>query len=83
MHQVDWEPSALDMLALICLQKPNRWPEINSAADIIEFRLQRDPISHSRHVAEELRRIDVSPLAAYFAVTGSQVTIGSLRWIGG
>jgi hypothetical protein len=64
------------------VQHPTRWADINGAVDLIDYRLQRDPLTHGHHVAEGLRRIDSSPLAAYFTMSGPKVTIESLRWIG-
>lgn len=82
MYQGDWEASALDRLADLCLQHQTRWADINGAVDIIEYRLQRDPVAHSRHVAEELRRIDLPPVTVYFTMSGTVITIESLGWIG-
>jgi hypothetical protein len=79
MFHVDWDDPALDMLADLCLRYQHRWADINGAVDSIEFRLQRDPLSLSRHIAEELRRIDSSPLAVYFSVAGTRITIESVR----
>jgi hypothetical protein len=80
MYQVEWEAAALEDLASVCLQHPSRWADINGAVDIIDYLLQRDPISRSRHIADELRRIDSLPLSAYFAIIGTIVTIASVRW---
>jgi hypothetical protein len=82
MFQVEWEEPALDDLADLCLLHTDRWADINGAADISEYRLQRDPLKHSHHVAEGLRRIDLSPLAIYFTMNGTTITVESLRWIG-
>jgi hypothetical protein len=80
MYQVEWENAALDDLAATCLLHPSRWADINGAVDIIELLLQRDPISRSRHIADELRRIDSHPLSAYFAISGTTVTSESVHW---
>ena len=82
MWQVYWQAPALDDLADVCVLHPDRWADVNGAADLIEYRLQRDPLAHSRHVAEGLRRIDLSPLAVYFTTSGTTITIESVRWIG-
>jgi hypothetical protein len=82
MFQVEWEAPALDGLADMCVLHVDRWADINGAVDIIEYRLQRDPVKHSRHIAEGLRRIDSSPLAIYFAISGTTITVDSVHWIG-
>jgi hypothetical protein len=82
MFQVEWESSALDGPADLCVVHRDRWAEINGAVDIIEYRLQHAPLTNGRHVAEGLHRIDSSPLALYFTMTGSAITIESVRWIG-
>jgi hypothetical protein len=80
MYQVQWDASALDGLADLCVRHPDRWADINGAVDIIEYLLQRDPLSRSWHIAEELRRIDSPPLSVYFTMTGASITIESVRW---
>jgi hypothetical protein len=82
MYQVEWDTPALDDLAELCIQHPTRWADINGAVDIIKYRLERDPVQASQAVAEGLRRIKSSPLAAEFPVNGPTATIESLRRVG-
>jgi hypothetical protein len=64
------------------LQYIDRWADINGAVDLVEYRLQRKPLQFSQHLAEGLRRIDVAPLAVYFTISGTTITIESVRWTG-
>ncbi len=73
MHQIGWQSSGLEALADLCVQHPDRWADINGAVDIIEYNLQRDPIKHSHHVAEGLRRTHSAPLVAYFTIHGTRI----------
>ena len=82
MFRLDWEDAAFDGLADFCILHKDRWGDINGAVDVIEYRLQRNPLAHSREVAEGLRRIDLPPLALFFSVTGREITIVSVGWIG-
>ncbi len=81
MHQLEWEGAALESLAAVCVAHKDRWADINGAVDIIEYAIQQDPLGRSHHVAEGLRRSDLPPIAVYFAVSGSTVTIEAVRWI--
>jgi hypothetical protein len=81
MYQIEWEATGLAALADLCLQHRERWADINGVVDIIEYLLGRDPLSRGRHIAEGLHRIDSPPLAAYFTINGTSITIESIRWI--
>jgi hypothetical protein len=82
MFQIAWMDAAFDGLANLCLLHQDRWDDINSAVDIIEYRLQRNPLTHSGEVSEGLRRIDLRPVAVCFSISGTTVTIESIGWIG-
>jgi hypothetical protein len=81
MFQVEWEAPALDGLADFCVVHPDKWADINGAVDLIEYRLQRDPLKFGHHIAEGLRRIIFRPLTVFFTINGSTVTIESVRWV--
>ena len=54
MFQVDWELSATDQFAAICVAYHSRWADINDADNNIAQQLQRDPLKFSQPVAEGL-----------------------------
>ena len=82
MHEVAWADTAIDGLAELCLHYADHWAEINSAVDIIEYRLRRSPMEHSRLISEGLWRIDITPIAICFTISPSDLTIESIGWIG-
>ena len=82
MHEIEWPEAATDSLAEISLVYRKRWREIDTAVDLIEARLRRDPLAHSIDIAEGLRRIDSPPVALYFSIDGSTILIESVHWIG-
>jgi hypothetical protein len=59
MFQIAWMDASIDGLADLSLLHQDRWADINSAVDLVEYRLQRNPLAHSGEVSESLRRIDV------------------------
>ena len=81
MHEIAWTDSGFEGLAELCLLHPIRWADINSAVDLIEYRLQRKPFAYSHEVSEGLRRIDVRPIAVCFSISGTSITIESIGWI--
>ena len=82
MFAVDWEPSATDQFAAICVAHPTRWKDINDADNDITQKLQRDPLKYSQPVSEGLRRIISDPVVAFFSIDGKQVTVEAVGWIG-
>jgi hypothetical protein len=81
MYQIGWDEDSIDGLALLSLLHPERWADINSAVDLIEFRLQRFPMTFASEVSEGLWRIDVEPIGISFTVAGKHITIESIGWI--
>ena len=81
MFHVEWEPSALDALATICLDHPDRWSDIDAAENDIDYKLRKNPVHFSQPVAEELRRIISHPLAVYFSVINTHVNVEGVGWL--
>jgi hypothetical protein len=81
MFRVDWQPSATDDLAAICLNHQDRWNDIDAAENDIDYRLRKNPIHFSQPVAEGLRRVISEPLAIYFSVSGNQISIAGVGWL--
>jgi hypothetical protein len=82
MYQIGWSDNAIDGLAVLALLHQNRWADINSAVDLIEYRLQRYPMAYGREVSEGLWRIDVEPIGISFTLSGQHITIESIGWMG-
>ena len=82
MNQIGWTDAGLDGLAEICMLHQDLWADINRAVDVIEYRLQRNPLAHSEEISEGLRRIDIWPVAVCFSISGMNGTIESIGWIG-
>jgi hypothetical protein len=81
MLNVEWQPSALDDLAAICLDHPHRWNDIDTAANDVDYKLRKNPTHFSQPVAEELRRILSHPLAVYFSIAENQITVEAIGWL--
>ncbi len=82
MYEIGWEEDAIDGLATLSLLHPGRWAEINAAVDLIEFRLERFPMTFANEVSEGLWRINVPPVGISFTIAGKDITIESIGWIG-
>lgn len=82
MFAVDWELSATNDFAVICMQHTDRWHDINVADNDIDTKLRRDPLHSSQLVSEGLRRIISVPLAVYFSVDGNFIHVEAVGWIG-
>ena len=81
MFQVEWEPSATDDLAAICLNHTDRWSEITAADNDIDDKLRKNHFHFSQPVAEGLRRIVSNPLIVYYSVTGNRISVAAVGWI--
>lgn len=81
MYQISWTDMAFDGLADLSLVHQDRWSEINSAVDLIEYRLSRKPVEYSHEVSEGLRRIDVRPVAVCFSLDQMSIVIESVGWV--
>jgi hypothetical protein len=82
MYDIEWKDAAIDGLAQLSLSYPSRWADINSAVNLIEYRLRRFPMAYSNEVSEDLWRIDVDPIAICFTMSDQSITIESVGWIG-
>ncbi len=82
MYQIGWDAAAIDGRAMLSLLYQGRWTEINSAVDLIEHRLQRYPMPFGREVSEELWRIDVEPISITFTISGQDIFVESIGWLG-
>jgi hypothetical protein len=65
---VTWGNDALQELARVWLDSRGR-AAIDAAAMRIDAELSRDPHLKGEEVAEGLRRVDISPLRAYFVIS--------------
>ena len=81
MFHVDWQPSALDDLAAICLDNPHRWNDIDGAENDVDYKLRKNPVHFSQPVAEELRRILSHPIAVYFSIADNQISVEGVGWL--
>jgi hypothetical protein len=45
MYQIGWDEAAVDGLAMVSVLHSDRWADINSAVDFIEYRLRRYPMA--------------------------------------
>ncbi len=81
MYRVEWEPSASDQFAAICMDHLDRWQDINVADNDLGKQLQRDPFAHGKPLSEGLWRIVSNPLVVYFSVEGHQVVVEAVGWI--
>jgi hypothetical protein len=81
MFHVDWQPSATDDLASICLNHPDRWIDIDAAENDCDYKLRQNPLHFSGPVAEGLRRIMSEPLAIYFSIASDQVMVEAVGWV--
>ena len=81
MCRVEWQPSALDELAAICIEYPDRWSDIDAAENDVDYKLRKNPVHFSEPVAEGLRRILSNPLAIYFSIAGNSVTVEAVGWL--
>ncbi len=82
MYAVDWELSASNEFAVICMLHADRWNDINAADNEIEKKLRRNPVKHGQPLSEGLLRIVFSPLAVFFSIDGTQVHVEAVGWIG-
>ena len=81
MFDVEWQANVTDDLAAICVDHRDRWADIDAAESDISYKLRRNPLHFSQPVSEGLRRIISLPLAAYFSITGNQVSVEGVGWI--
>jgi hypothetical protein len=81
MFHVRWQPSALDDLAAICLDHPDRWSDIDAAENDIDYKLRKNPVHFSQPVAEGLRRAISEPLAIYFSIVNNQIRVEGVGWL--
>ena len=82
MYQIAWSDNGLDGLAELAVLYQNRWADINSAVNLIEFRLQRFPMTFGREVSEGLWRIDVEPVSVTFTMADKEIFVESIGWVG-
>jgi hypothetical protein len=82
MYQIAWDDAAIDGLAMLSLLYQSRWADINSAVDLIEYRLHRFPMAYGREVSEDLWRIDADPISITFTISGQDVIVESIGWVG-
>lgn len=82
MRSVGWDEAAVDGLATLLLLQPGQWANINSAVDLIEYRLRHHAMVFGREVSEGLWRIDVEPLSVTFVFVGNDITVESIGLIG-
>lgn len=82
MHDVEWQPSATDELAAVCVDHPGRWAQIAIAENEITYKLQRDPFKYGKYLSEGLWRMIVSPIIVFFEVDGDRVKVDSVGWVG-
>ncbi len=81
MYQIEWSDDSIDGLAMLALHYQSRWTEINSAVDLVEYYLQRQPMAYGRVVSEGLWRMDVEPIGITFTIDDQDITIESIGWI--
>ena len=81
MFHVEWHPSALNNLATICLNHPDRWSDIDAAENDADYRLRKDPLHFSQPIAEGLRRVISHPLAIYFSIEINRVSVDAVGWV--
>jgi hypothetical protein len=82
MHDVEWQPSATDELAAVCVDHPTQSAQIAIAENEITNKLQRDPFNYGKHLSEGLWRIIASPIIVFFVVDGDRIKIDAVDWIG-
>ncbi len=82
MYQIGWSDNGLDGLAELALLHQGQWGDINSAINLIEYRLQRSPMTFGREVSEGLWRIDLEPVSVTFTIADQDISIESIGWIG-
>ena len=82
MNSIEWSDDAIDGLAMLSLLHSNRWADINSAIDLIEYHLEHHPMAFANEVSEGLWRIDIEPVGISFSIAGKDITIESIGWIG-
>jgi hypothetical protein len=44
MFLVVWQPAATDDLAVVCVDHPDRWNDIDAAENDIDYKLRKDPL---------------------------------------
>ena len=81
MHNIGWSDNGLDGLAELAVLHQGRWSDINSAIDLIEYRLRHHPLVFGREVSERLWRIDVEPISVTFVFAGNDITVESIGLI--
>jgi hypothetical protein len=81
VFRVRWQPDALDQLAAVCVDHPDRWTDIDAAEHDAHYRLRINPIHFSQPIAEELRRITSYPLVIYFSLTGNTIFVEGVGWL--
>jgi len=73
-YTVEWTSTAEDQLADIWLNAADP-PAVTAAQATIDDLLARNPLGHGQEVQEGLRKIQVPPLTAYYAVQTSRSVV--------
>jgi hypothetical protein len=82
MYRISWSDNAIDGLADLALIHQAHWADINSAVELIEYRLQRFPMVYGSEISEGLWRIAVEPISITFTMVGRDITVESIGWTG-
>ena len=77
-YRVEWVPTALNRLAILWTNAPDR-AAITAAADAIDARLQRDPYTRSESRTDFLRVTFEAPLGVLFEVNEADHRVTVLR----